>query len=87
MDGLYFIKSGSLAFVLPSVNNAIYTTINSGKICGFEDYPYYQFSHSQDYDQMQTLEQNRQFVLRKFTVISTTAVHAHELPISELIKM
>jgi len=40
MLGIYLIKSGTLAFVLMSHNNAIYSKQSSGSIIGFEDFPY-----------------------------------------------
>jgi hypothetical protein len=41
MTGFYFIKSGKVAYVLASYNNAIISKAGKGTIIGFEDYPYY----------------------------------------------
>lgn len=88
MVGFYFIKSGVLAFVLPSLNNSVYKWVEKGKIIGFEDYPYYLlYSGEESYDNLEALEFKANKVKRKFTVLAKTKVEALELPISEVIKM
>ena len=56
MSSIFFIKEGELAFVLPSLNNAIYLMVKKGEIIGFEDYVYhlsYNYLVRFDFDQLE----------------------------------
>jgi CRP-like cAMP-binding protein len=41
ITGIYFIKHGSLAFVFPNFDNAVYSRVQKGDFIGFEDYIYH----------------------------------------------
>lgn len=41
MTGTYFIRTGSVAFVVASSNNAIVQRFSRGSVVGFEDLPYF----------------------------------------------
>ena len=85
-SGLFFIKEGSLAFVLPRYDNAIYKKVSGGDIIGFEDYVYYLSINFVRFEKTNTTEteEHMRHVERKFTVISTSKCHALELPMNEV---
>lgn len=88
MLGIYFIKDGTLAFVLTNQDNAIYGRAGTGDVIGFEDFPYAlhadEILQDSDVDPMDCLNV---LVTRKFTVITTSKVHALELSIVEVRKI
>lgn len=40
IDGIYFLKAGTVAFIAPRLNNKVFFEVNCGEIVGLEDIVY-----------------------------------------------
>lgn len=87
MYSVYFIKMGSVAFVLWTFENAIFHTVNNGGMVGFDDYAYHIAKEGETYDFLKTIEMKRGQFPRNFTVITTCKVEALELEMSDVVKI
>lgn len=68
-------------------SNCIVYKVREGSLIGFEDYAYYLNTKGLEWENMKTIQEDKQEVLREFTVIASKKGQALELRISDLYSM
>lgn len=76
--GVFFIKRGSLGFVLKNHDNHTYYTTGSGHFIGFEDYLLPLLHNQSDDENCPTLKMTQKHT-RQFSVLAASKVEALEL--------